>query len=871
MTEWPSSAFLLGLESLEAERFADAIAAFTLARREASGDPGATAECLHFTGLAHAQAGELEQAAAVLLAAQDILAGFEPDEFRAESAELTADVLVDLDRIAESVRHQRRAADDFGHLGDRDRQADNEYALACSLAETGDSAGAFAAFEAACRGFTATNRPDEIAATHTTRADLAIRLDDLPTARHHLTLAIPLLDADRNPDDLARSHYLLGCLLSDDGDQSGAEQHLRAARAGFAALSDYAAVAECDDALGEVLTTAGRYDEAVSALAAATGGYPLDRAHERADCHRRIGLIRLQQGRTEEFLAAMTRARTELLAAGRPDQATEVLIPSGMALEDLGRYDEALRMYRSARAAFAAAGHPGEVAWCDMNIATVHLARGELDTAERLLTTVSATLRETDRGHRTRAQLYAGVLHSEREDFDRAKRLLADARADALALPDAELAADCAVHLAGAMAHTGEYHPALRLLDEARTTFVAGSEWAKAAQVQDVRGMVQFALGNYREAEELLLDACEGLTRHGKTRHVAVANCHLGLVYLETHRLPEAQAAFERSHAALRAFPGDRLTAVVEANLAGLFLRQDKHLDAERMYTTAEASLAAAGQPIRAAVCRQNRGGTRVLLGDLDAALADLAAARAIFEPHVAYRRNCAACDLNIGLAHSARGEYDLALTHIGRARAINAGLNLMLEAARCDFLAATVRVARDPEDLRPALDLALPALLFIDHQRLQFVHARTRSAWAARSALFRSTIFDWTARLGDPVLMAELVEVSLNSGTHTPGAAESPARADRLAALAADIAADPQADPDRLAGTGLRAPADPEARADAPDFATTGALIAGAVLPMRPPPRLRMPDGSVALAAYIDSAETRYGSIDRRFEVPTW
>ncbi|WP_067855768.1 tetratricopeptide repeat protein [Nocardia shimofusensis] len=871
MTEWPSQAFLLGIELLEAGRFAEAVAAFTLARTAAAGSPAADAECLHYIGLAHAQAGRLEQAATALITAQDLLAGSAPDEFRAEGAELTADILVDLGRVAESARYQRRAADDFGHLGDRDRQADNEYALACSLAETGDSAAAFAAFDAACRGFAATNRSDEIAATHTARADLAVRLDDTATARRHLEEAIPLLDADRHPDDLASSHYRLGRLIADEGDQARAEQHLRTARTGFAALDDYAAVAECDDALGDVLTAAGRYEDAVTALAAATGGYPLDRALDRADCHRRIGLIRLQQARIDQSLAAWARAHTELLAAGRPDLAAEMLIPSGMALEDIGRYDEALRMFRSARAAFAADGHAGEVAWCDLNIATVHLARGELDTAERLLTTASAILAGTDRGHHARAQLYLGVLHAEREDFDRAKTLLTAARADALELPDAQLAADCAVHLAGVLAHIGAYRPALRLLDQARASFVEGGEWAKVAQVQDVRGMCQFALGNLREAEELLLHACDGLARHGKTRHIALANCHLGLVYLETHRLSEARAAFERSHAALRGFAPDRLTAVVEANLAGLFLRQDKHRDAEQMYTAAEATLAAAGQPIRAAVCRQNRGGTRVLLGELDAAIADLEAARAIFEPHAAYRRNTAVCDLNIGLAHSARGDHDRALLHIGRARATNARMNLVLETARCDFLAATVRVARDPADLRTALDLALPALLFIDHQRLQFVHARTRSAWAARSALFRSTIFDWTARLGDPVLMAELVEVAVNSGTHTPGTADSPARADHLAALAADIAAGPQSGPNPLAGTDLLSPADPEARADAPAFATAGALVAGAVLPMRPPPRLRMPGGSIALGEFIDSAEARYGSIDRRFEVPAW
>lgn len=871
MTEWPSPAFLLGVELLEAERYAEAVAAFARARTEASVAPAAVAECLHYSGLAHARAGELEQAANALIAAQDILAGAEPEEFRAESAELTADVLADLGRFAESARYQRRAAEDFGHLGDHDRQADNAYAMACSIAETGDSAAAFAAFDAACRGFAATNRTSEIAATHTARADLAVRLNDAGAARTHLEQAIALLDADHHPDDLALSHYRLGRLFADEGDQARAEQHLRAARAGFAALDDYGAAAECDDALGEVLTAAGRFDDAVTALAAATGGYPLDRALERADCHRRIGLIRLQQARVDQSLAAWARAHTELLAGGRPDLAAEMLVPSGMALEDIGRYEEALRMYRSARDTFADDGHVGEVAWCDMHIATVHLARGDIDAAERLLTTASAVLASTDRGHHARAQLYLGVLHSEREDFDRAKTLLTAARTEALELSDAELAADCAVHLAGALIHTGEYRSALRLLDQARASFVDGGRWAKVAQVQDVRGMCQFALGNLREAEELLLHACDGLARHGRTRHIALANCHLGSVYLETHRLPEAQAAFERSHAALRVLAPDRLTAVVEADLAGLFLQQGKHREAEQMYTAAEATLAEAGQPIRAAVCRQNRGGARVLLGDLDAAIADLETARAVFHPHVAYQRNAAVCDSSIGLAHSARGDHDRALLHIGRARATNAQLHLVLEAARCDILAAIVRVARDPDDLRAALDLALPALLFIDHQRLQFVHARTRSAWAARSALFRSTVFDWAARLGDPVLMSELVEVAANSGTHTPGTADSPARADHLAALAADIAAGPPSGPDPLAGADLLSPADPEAHADPPAFATTGALIAGAVLPMRPPPRLRMPGGSIALGTFIDSAEARYGAIDRRFEVPAW
>lgn len=58
------------------------------------------------------------------------------------------------------------------------------------------------------------------------------------------------------------------------------------------------------------------------------------------------------------------------------------------------------------------------------------------------------------------------------------------------------------------------------------------------------------------------------------------------------------------------------------------------------------------------------------------------------------------------------------------------------------------------------------------------------------------------------------------------------------------------------------------------PDLVAEGAsrLIAGAALPLAPPPRLGMPDGTIALDEHIATAETRYGvAIRSRHIVNTW
>lgn len=142
-----------------------------------------------------------------------------------------------------------------------------------------------------------------------------------------------------------------------------------------------------------------------------------------------------------------------------------------------------------------------------------------------------------------------------------------------------------------------------------------------------------------------------------------------------------------------------------------------------------------------------------------------------------------------------------------------------------------------DDAALHDVLDLLLPGLAVLDAGRVQFRRAAERAdwAWTYRSAL--ATALSAATRLDDADLVAQLVETRLNVGTLDVGAQQ------RIAV--------PLDGPDR----GARDPW-PEGRL----HVGAGRLISGAGRRVGLPPRLRMPDGAVALADYLELAESRYG-----------
>lgn len=731
------------------------------------------------------------------------------------------------------------------------------YWAGVAYAQSGDRARAVIAFESAERGFVSAGRVNDAARTHSYRGDLAASVGELVPAHVHFDRASELYGAEE-VDARFRCWYMMGRLHNDLGNAAAAERELKVALGLVVTIGDPERIGECEDALATALTGAGRLDEALRMLEAAVSHYPAERAQHRADCLNRAGLILAGQGKGAAAEAMWGRAQGEYAAAGRADSGFVIALERGRTLFDLARLDDALVQYRAAYAAAQKAGHPDEMAWCEAHIAAVHLNRGELEAARGLLVRANAVLAEGNREHYLTGRYFLARVHLEHGDTRGARGLLGETLSEARARGLAELAVDCSMTLAQAMIREGDYRGVLELLDEPRRILKQLGRWPKIAVCQSLRGTCHVGLGEFRAAEETLLDARATLLRHGNPRQLAETECALGMVYLHTGRFPEAETMLDRAIASLRALGAAAVSlAVVEFNLANVYLRQTRYTEAVRMLTAAEAVFRAAGQNDHATACRHTLGMIRMNSGVGDGVIETLESTLDGSRPGPVSPRAVATKTFNLAVAHANRGDTGQALTCTARARGLYSDLNDLMGLATCDLFAAVCLADRAPHDQRRLLDLALPAAIYIDHQRLQFLHADARVAWSGSHPARRSNLFEWLHALRDPTLMAEFIEVAINSGTHVAHHEDSPARLDFLDALASDPAASDATDL--------------YAAAELPSSAGAGILLAGTALPMRPPPRLRLPDGRVALAAHIDGAISRYGPIGRAGEVRTW
>ena len=96
-----------------------------------------------------------------------------------------------------------------------------------------------------------------------------------------------------------------------------------------------------------------------------------------------------------------------------------------------------------------------------------------------------------------------------------------------------------------------------------------------------------------------------------------------------------------------------------------------------------------------------------------------------------------------------------------------------------------------------------------------------------------------------DEVSDEQLIESAINSGTHVSEVSVDTHAALSEVSFSSDSDAPTMDVADAVAGVART-------------------LIAGSVLPMRPPPRLSMPGGRIVLGQFLQSVDTRYGLVVR-------
>ncbi|MRH91687.1 tetratricopeptide repeat protein [Nocardia sp. SYP-A9097] len=877
---WPSPAFQRAMELAEQGEHAHAL---TRLRAELPNRAGIErAECLRWIAGSEAQLDALDAAVEALEQAVSLLADEPFSELAVDCALLAGTGLAELNRDAEAVPYLRTAAAGLRVLaeyygdGIEDPEwigeiADCDEALATALAETGDFAAALPVFRSAAIGFAAAGRIADAAESRSDCGAMAVELDDAELVRDEFDAARRVFDELGETTDSAHCSYMIGIAYSELADTDRALTELQRARTGFAGAGRDVSVADCDVVLSEVYATQDRIDDAITAMTTAAAAY--DRHGEREqclDCHRKLAELHLNRtmrhlrsGRNQAAIAEIAATREACEAFGDPDLVAELDVLVGMVLDDLDHPD-AGAAYTRARAHYLRTGRELEVAWCDAQLATSLLGSGDVAAAERELIRVCAIFEKAgDQARLAKCRRFLANGAVRRSAYDEALRLLESAYEYAREAGDEELRAECCQDIGDVLVQIGEYHEAITRLAESTRTFDSLSELMKAAAGRERAAVANFYLGRHAAAEDLFFEARTVFAHVGAPRWVAGVDMELGLIYCTTGRFEESERAYRDALDNFGALGLNEDRARAQANLGGLYLRRGDYEDAALAYEAAEATFQRSGQKYQAAVCRENLGAIAIMRGDSEAGRNMTDSARAYFQSDPSFRWNTAAAHRNSAVAETSLGHYGSAHEHLGQARRLNAELGLMIEVATCDFWEAVVTVGESDDDgLRRALDLGIPAMLLIDAQRFQYPHAASRIAWAALNAQIRGALFDWAHRLGDADLMADLIEVSVNAGMHVAAHRPESAGSELFAPLAHALDAD-------LAP--LSGPAKRPATTTIRPIGGAAALISGAMLPMRPSPKLLMPDGRVALAPYLDSAIRRYGAADRPYTVQTW
>lgn len=346
-----------------------------------------------------------------------------------------------------------------------------------------------------------------------------------------------------------------------------------------------------------------------------------------------------------------------------------------------------------------------------------------------------------------------------------------------------------------------------------------------------------------------------------------------GVDHARRGRYDHAAAAFADAHTHYIHLSNDRQAANCIYNLGTVASRLSRNELARTHYLQALETFTRLGDEREVAGCTY-------CLGNIASSLGQYELARTHYQQaleactSLGAEDKAADCNQNLGLLAFELGEFEQSRCYFERALEVFTRLGLHPDAGHCQRLvgmtwqrqAATSDPAERPILLRRALAMMVPAAVFLDGMRFQFPTSTERVAWAGRIDGVTRSLFEIATELDDETLVADLIESAVNAGVHTISRDSGSGHDEMLVpAWALGVFAD-TLDPEALTRdqapnpTGNRdnAQVDPGLPGDTenpnePDtpgshLGGTGRLIVGARLPMRPPPRLRMPDTHLAL-----------------------
>lgn len=372
------------------------------------------------------------------------------------------------------------------------------YGAAVSAQRLGRLDDALQAFDRAGDLYRSSSNEQEIADCEAGAAEVLEALGRTEESLSRSRSAIDLFVSSDNHERAASVALDRGELLGTLGRQSEAYEVFLDARRWLRSAGVSLGVAQADDRIAASLIELGQLPEALERLRAvlhvmvATGDAPKI-AHARY----RLGWTLVLAGEYDEALEHLDAARDEHRELQNTLGVARCSMQGANALSNLGRLDQAIDLYREARAVFDAHGEDADVLIADGNLALAYDTTGRMDEAEALTRRVIVAAGELG-DHVLQASVVTRLARIllRQDRVDEASAVLADSTTSQLGRDN--LVEGSRFDLARAMVkqRSGQSEDAATLARELVTRLTGSSLLDELAQAYAVLSDAELALGD---------------------------------------------------------------------------------------------------------------------------------------------------------------------------------------------------------------------------------------------------------------------------------------------------------------------------------------------------------------------------------------
>jgi tetratricopeptide (TPR) repeat protein len=268
-----------------------------------------------------------------------------------------------------------------------------------------------------------------------------------------------------------------------------------------------------------------------------------------------------------------------------------------------------------------------------------------------------------------RARLELAAIRFRVGESEEARRMLEEAREQAIARGDADLQASVANELARLALSLGDYQQGERWLGEVLELERRSPGGPRAGTLYTL-GTLHYRRGAHAEAEQALEQSIAGARADGQRELEAASSSLLGWISQRRGELAEAEARFESALAIVRDLGSREQEAGMLLNLATLALQRQDAEGAARYCTSALETFRALEHVKGQLVAHINLGAALLQLGDLTGAEARTADALALAR-RLEDRRSESFALSALGYFESKRGALEAAETHLAEAERI--------------------------------------------------------------------------------------------------------------------------------------------------------------------------------------------------------